>query len=199
MSAHQDHVLVPELLRQRLAEVSGADEHVGVAAGFADLEDRHAAAEESAHVRHRTQPRALGGAERDERPRVAMHDRGHFRAQLVDFAVDEALRILRPVRMGERVALEVEGDDVLRRDHARRQVPRHEIEVRVGRMAHAQMSEGIDDVIVKQNFVAQDEVIEQILRQLGQFGRTRRARRCLGLLHQAILPSGLPLSSKARW
>src|SRR5256885_262556 len=75
------------------AEHRVADQHVGGrSTGIADLEHRHASAEEGTHMVDRLQLDA-GGSERNDRRRVAVHDGLHLRPYLVDLAMNEALEI----------------------------------------------------------------------------------------------------------
>src|SRR6185295_15595292 len=101
MAAHQNDILVAQRVRQRLPERGRPNQHIGHAAGLANFEDWHPTPQETAHVEYRPQPCTLCGPERDQRARVTMHDRHDFRPQLVDFAMDEALAVLRLVGMSE--------------------------------------------------------------------------------------------------
>ena len=174
--------LSPRLVRERPAQLRGPDQHVGVAPGLADFEDRDAAAQEAAHVEHRPQPRALGRAKGNQRVGVAMHHRHHVGAQLVDLAVDEALGILRLVRMGQRREVHVEQHDVLRRHHARRQMACHQVVVRIVRVPHADVPEGVDRLEAEQDLVGEHEVGEQFL------GRGEFLGSFLAAFIKAVLP-----------
>ncbi len=104
----------------------------------------------------------------NERTGVAMHDRHHVGAHLVDLAMDEALAVLRLVGMRERVAVEVEGDDVLRASPCRA-AGGATSDSCCGSLVvpHADVPEGIDDVETEQDLVGEHEVVEQ---GLGGFG-----------------------------
>ena len=115
--------------------------------------------------------RTLGGAEWDERAGVTMHDRDHVRPQLVDLAVDIALAHLRHVDMRERVTVHVEGDDVSRRDHAGRDVARHQVSaLGFALVADADVPERIDDVEAEQDLVGEHEIVELKLGRAGELG-----------------------------
>src|SRR5881394_4586422 len=96
---------------QRLAEGSAADQHIRVLGDVADLEQRAAFAEKSAHVKYRAQ-RLLRHAERNHARRMTVHDRIHVGTRTIDLGVDETLEIYAPAGRVEGGPLQVEGDDV---------------------------------------------------------------------------------------
>ncbi len=89
-----------------------------------------------------------------------MHDRLHVGARAIDFAVDEALQIHASPGRIERHAVEVEGDDVLAADQARRHVARQQ--KMIGRLvvASADMSEAVDDALPVKDTVGENELVD---------------------------------------
>ena len=118
VAAHQHHRgVLAELFGQVLAEVRRQDHQVGaVADAFADLEQRHAEAEEAGIVQQRPQLCPRHG-ERHHGRRMAVHHRVDVGPRLVDFAVDEALAVeqLAVVLGIDGLAVEIEHENIARR------------------------------------------------------------------------------------
>ena len=129
---------------------------------FANLEQRRAEAEEAGIVQERPQ---LGARHRERHHgrRMAVHHRIDVRPRLVDLAVDEALAVeqLAVVLGIDGLAVEIEHEDIGRGHRFRRDRARHQIAMRIARIAHADMTEGIEHVEPRQRAVGGDEVVDQ--------------------------------------
>ena len=94
MTAHQHDVAVSQRFRERDAKCTIADQQVGrIAREFANLETGGAVAQKTAHMRNRPKLGAFDGAERHDRRRMAVNDRGYVGPRTIDLAVNEALQI----------------------------------------------------------------------------------------------------------
>ena len=179
MAAHQhDRGILAELLRQILAEVRREDHQIGaVAGGFANLEQRHAEAEKAGIVQQRPQ---LGARHRERHHgrRMAVHHRIDVRPRLVDLAVDEALAVeqLAVVLGIDGLAVEIEHQNVGGGHQFRRDRARDQIAVRIARIAHADMAEGVEHVKPRQRAVRGDEVVDQRRDRAGCRIERREAR-----------------------
>ena len=91
-----------------------------------------------------------------------MYDRLDVGMGLIDFAVDEALHIERSSPRLDRVAVEIELQDVVGRDQARSHAARQQKAPRVGLVPHADMAEAIDHALVGENAVGGDEIVDEI-------------------------------------
>ena len=92
---------------------------------------------------------------------MAVHHGVDVRSRLVDLAVDVALadQVVRaPI---DRPAVEIELDDVVRRHQLRRQRPRQEVTLGIGRRPHADVPPGIDDAVFGQDAIGDHEVFDQ--------------------------------------
>ena len=133
----------------------------------ADLEQRRRialarAAEKAGHVADRLQPGAAGDGKRQHRRRVVVHHRHHVGPGLVDLAVDVPLQVQMRWVGGHRLAgLDLEVEQVGRRDPPRRQVARQHEAAAIAIMPSADMAEGIEDPLVGQDPVGVDQVLDQ--------------------------------------
>ncbi len=84
------------------------------------------------------------------------------RPRLVDLAVDEALAVkqLAIVPGVDGLAVEIEHENIGRRHRFRRERARDQIAVRVARVAHADMAEGVEHVKLSQRMIRGDEVVD---------------------------------------
>ena len=92
---------------------------------------------------------------------MGVNDGHHIRPRLVDFAVNEAFEKHRPAAGIDRLAVEIEFHDVSGGDQRRRQRPRHQKMIWVGRMARADMAEGVDNAEVGENAAARHDIVDQ--------------------------------------
>ena len=188
VAAHQHHRgVLAELFGEVLAEVRRQDHQVGaVADAFADFEQRHAEPKEAGIVQQRPQFCPRHG-ERHHGRRMAVHHRVDVGPRLVDFAVDEALAVeqLAVVLGIDGLAVEVEDENVGGGHRFRRDRARDQIAVRIARVAHADMAEGIEHVQSRQRAVGGDEIVDEGLVER-PFGC---APRCIRFcLHRSIVP-----------
>ena len=91
---------------------------------------------------------------------MGVNHRHHIRPRLVDFAVDEAFQKQRPAVRIDGVAVEIEFHDVGGGDQRRRQRPRHQKAIWVGRMTRADMAEGVDHAEVGENAAAGHDILD---------------------------------------
>ena len=90
-----------------------------------------------------------------------MHDGVHVRPSAIDFTVNEPLEVYASAVGVEGSAIEVERDDVVAPHQCRRHVARQqEVHGRLV-MAHADVTETIDDTLVVQDAVGDDELVDQ--------------------------------------
>ncbi len=94
---------------------------------------------------------------------MAVHHRIDVRPRLVNLAVDEALAVKQhAVIFGiDRLAVEIEHQDIGRGDRFRRDRTRDHIAVRIARIAHADMAEGVEHVKPRQRAIGGDEIVDQ--------------------------------------
>ncbi len=92
-----------------------------------------------------------------------MHDRVHIRAGFVDLAVDEALIVGASLAHGEGIAVEIIDREILAPHQAGRALGREHVHLRVLVVAHADMPEPVDNILVIEDVVGDDEIIEQRL------------------------------------
>src|SRR5438105_13705586 len=112
-----------------------------------------------------------GHPERDDRRRVAVHDRLDLGMGLVDLAVNKSLKIDGPARRVDCIAVAVEFHDVGGGNQARRHAARQEEMLGVFVVTHADMAETVDDALIIKDAIGGDEVLDQ--RRI----RCRRLRR----------------------
>ena len=89
---------------------------------------------------------------------MAVHDRVDVRPHLVDLAMDEALAIGRAAVGIDRIAVEIEGDDVRHRHVARRHRLHLQIAVGIARVAHADMAEGVEHAVLGEDVVGRHQI-----------------------------------------
>ena len=92
---------------------------------------------------------------------MAVHDRPDPGQGLVDLAVDEALDIESAAPRLQGIAVDIELEDVVRRDQARRHAAREQKARRVRLVPHADMAEAVDHALVGQDPVGGDEIVDQ--------------------------------------
>ena len=85
----------------------------------------------------------------------------HVRPRLVDLAVDEALEEHAAAALVDGIAIEIELHDVGGGDVRRRHRARHQVAVRIGRVADADMAKGVEHALIGQNAVRRDEIVDQ--------------------------------------
>src|SRR5467141_947411 len=130
---------------------------------------------------------------------MVVHYRHHFRAALVDFAVDEALaHRFAPLRV-ERPAVEVVFHQVLELHFLGGERVREVIALRIARRAQAHVPVGVDHAVLRQDAVSRDEVFELVhqsaLIPAALTTRVQRASSCFtrapkrsGVLPAAAIP-----------
>ena len=123
VAAHQHAVALAHGLRQRLAKPGIANQQIGVATAIANFKQCRATAQKTAHVKNWPQPLARD-AKWNHALRMAVHHRHHVWARLVNFAVDEALKVRAFVRRHRQIAVEVIHQDVTGSHQPRRAVAR---------------------------------------------------------------------------
>ena len=89
---------------------------------------------------------------------MAVDYRIHVRPHLVDFAVDEALQEHAAAVLVDGIGIEVELHDVGSRHVRGRHRARDQIAIRIGRMADADMTIGIEHPLVGEDMVRCDEI-----------------------------------------
>ena len=175
MTAHEGDGPRAQRLSERAAERGGAHEHVaGAVRCGLDVEDRHAAAQERAHVVERPQ-RRRADAERDDRRRVVVHDRPDVRPRLVDLAVDEPFEVGGAGARIDRVRVEIVLHDVGHGDELGGERARHEVAARVAIVPRADVPVAVEHVLVRQDAVRGHQVLDE-----SGVGRPDRGRRGLG-------------------
>jgi hypothetical protein len=170
---------VAERLGQRAADLAIGHEHIGRAEFLADVEDRHAARQESRIVEHRPH-RHFGHAERNDRRRMAVHDGHDIGTRAVDFRMDEALEEQCLAGFVDVIAIEIEFDNVGRCRQRRRERARHEEMLGICRMPHGDMAERVDDGLIGTNTACGGEVVQHPridrFRVFGERGQTAAER-----------------------
>ena len=111
VAAHQHDGPVAERFGEGVTELVVGDQHVGHACRIANLKDGRAGAKKCAHVIDRAQDRS-GHAERDDRGRVAMHDRFYIGPRAVDRRVDEPLEVYGTAARVDRLAIPIELENI---------------------------------------------------------------------------------------
>src|SRR5262249_61395221 len=98
---------------QGRAQLAIADQEIAAVTGaFADFEGRRFGADEAAHVEDRLKLVRSHHAEWDDGVRMAVHNRDDVGADAIDFTVDEAFEIDRPAGSSERIAVEIEFQNI---------------------------------------------------------------------------------------
>src|SRR5665213_149421 len=92
-----------------------------------------------------------------------MDDRRHVGTLLVDLAVDVALAVEAVLRRPYGRAVQVEGEQILFGDETRREMSRHHVLLRIAVVTHADVAERVDDSIFEENFVPQQQVLNQLV------------------------------------
>jgi hypothetical protein len=95
----------------------------------------------------------LHHAERDDGVGVAVYDRDHVRAEAIDFAVNEPFEINRSAGCSERVAVEIEFQNVRGCHQRRRHAASEQEAVRPLVVPDADMPERIDHILVVKDMV----------------------------------------------
>ena len=186
MAAHEHAGSIPQHLRQRGAQrVRGDEQVIVLARSIADLEDRRADRQEARHMADRAELRGLDDAEGHHGGRMAMHHRHHIRTRLVDLAMDEAFEIDGAAIGGQRMAVDVEFDDVVRRHQGGRHVAGQQIALGIGVAAHAHMAERVHHALAEQDAVGDRQLLDQ--RSAGARAAARPIRHGMGeTMHVAI-------------
>src|SRR6266480_1241491 len=138
--------------------------------------------------RHADQP------ERDHRGRMAVDDRLNIGPRLVDLAVDESLEETGAAPGIAGIALQIVLDDVSGRHQRRGDRARQQIALGRPRVAHRDVSEGVDDALGDEDAAGRCQVRDQ-------FGRDRAARCGCVAAHAFSVPSfkKSPCSSGPTW
>ena len=103
-----------------------------------------------------------------------MAHRVHVRPRLEDLAVDHALRIGPRHRRHDRIGVEIVFEDVVGLHQRRRARAREKIALRIVRIAHADVAEGIENAFVGDDAVRGREIAAQVFQGVGHFGRSLR-------------------------
>ena len=90
---------------------------------------------------------------------MAVQHRVDVGTRLVDFGMDETLRVDRTVALVDRLAVEIELHDVGLADAARRERGRHQEPVLARGMADADVAEAVDDALAVENAIGSDEIV----------------------------------------
>ena len=93
---------------------------------------------------------------------MAVNDRQHIGANLVDLAVDETLDIRAASAGVDRVIIEIVFHDVLGRYQGRRARARDEIMSWVFRRANADMAKAVEDILICQDVVREHQIGEAL-------------------------------------
>ncbi len=125
------------------------------------LENRHPGAEKPAEMKDRPQCHA-DDTERDHRRRVAVHDRLHLRARLVDLPVDKALQVAGAAARVDGVAVEIEFHDVGGGDQRRRHASRQQKAVRVPVVPGADMAKAVEHPLIGEDAIGGDKIADQL-------------------------------------
>ena len=99
---------------------------------------------------------------------MGVHHRVDVRPRPVDFGMDEAFRIDRPVVLADDLAVHAECHDVGCFHQPRRARPRHQEALGVARIAPADVAVAVDDALVVEDAVADDEIVDHRL-QVGVY------------------------------
>jgi len=145
--AHHHDRMFPERARERGALLRLHHQQVGVAKLVAAIPEWRALPHCGAEVEHRLK-RHAGNRERHDRGRMMMAHGIDVRPRLENLAMDHALRIGTHGRRNDRVGIKIVFEDVLRLHQRGRARAREEIAVRIVRIAHADMAEGIEHALI---------------------------------------------------
>ena len=163
VAAHQAGAALAELLRKIAALVHGADQQVGVAELGVLVPDRHLVADGGAHV-HQRPHLVPGDAVGNDARAVIVDHRHHVGPRLIGAAVDRALGVEVLALGVDRLAFEIELDDVVALDALGRPRARQEKAIRPVGMADADVAERIDDPELRQHVVRGHEVFQQVVK-----------------------------------
>ncbi len=164
--AHQHDPIFAERARERGAFLRLRHDQAGVAEVVARVPERRSRAHAGAEVVDRLELHA-GNAERQDRRRVMVADRVHLRPRLVDLAVDDALAVEPLLDRLDDLRVERELVNVLRLHQLRPARARQQIAARIGRMAHADVAEGVEHAFVGDHAVGARQ-------QFARFGKGHR-------------------------
>ncbi len=101
---------------------------------------------------------------------MTVHHRLHVRSRAIDLGVDEALEVHAPPARVERGALEVERDDVVAPDEARRHVARQQEMARRAIVPRADVPETVDHALPIQDAIGKDDLVDERGRGGGRHG-----------------------------
>lgn len=87
----------------------------------------------------------------------------HFWPRLKDAGVNEPLAVWAASIALQLLAFQVVRLEVVLGNQLRRAGPRHDVAVRMLRMANAHMTEGVEDAMMRQDAVGNDELAQQIV------------------------------------
>src|SRR5208283_2136071 len=164
MAIHQHRRMLPERSRQRMALLLLHDQKVRVAELVMLVPERRLLAHRRAEMKDR-QDRFAGNAERHDRRRVMMADRHDVLARLIDAAVDDALGVEMHLGRLHRARIERVLQNVVWLDQQRRARARQQIASGIGRMAHADVAEGVEHAFVGEDAIGERKLLDDI----GQF------------------------------
>ncbi len=145
------------------------NEEVAVAEFVVLVPERRRFADGGAKMKHR-HDRLAGDAERQHRRGVMMADHHDIAARLIDAAVNDALGIERRLGGLHRLGIERVSQNIVRLDQERRARAREEITARIGRMAHANVTEGVEHAFMGENSIGQRKLGDEV----GRFVRHGR-------------------------
>ena len=124
VALHQHHRIAAKRARERAALLRFDHEKIGVAELVVLIPERNFFSDCRAEMKHRHDPLA-GYAEWHYRRGMMMAYRRHIAARLVNFAVNDALRIKPRIRRFHRLGIKREFENVARLDQQRRPRTRH--------------------------------------------------------------------------
>ena len=199
VAAHHHDRMAAERARERGALLGLHHQQVGVAELVAAVPERRVPTHRGAEMEHRHE-RHAGDRERHDRGRMVVAHGIHVGARLEDLAMDHALGIRTRHRRHDRVGVEVVFQDVVRLDQRGRARARQEIALRVLRMAHADVAEGIQNALVGDDAVGGQRVRGAALREYRARGHSfmwRGQQSPSGVPDQPVLPPAQPVVASA--
>ena len=160
VAAHQHHPMRPQRARQRRAFLRFDHQHVGVAELVPLIPERHVT-HRGREVENRHHLLSRDG-EGQNGVGVMMHDRIDLGAGLVNLAVDHALTIEAEFGRPDRLGIQIEFDDVGHLRQFRRAVARDEKALRIIGVAHADVPERVEHVLVGENARSDDQFVQSL-------------------------------------
>src|SRR5262249_6661428 len=159
VAAHQRRRFAAEELRQIAAHRHVAHQQRRIAELVARIPGRHFVADMRAHMQKRLELFG-GGAERNDARRMIVDDGVHVGPCFIDRAVNEALEVGRRCVLIDGVAVERVFDNVGALDALGCARARQEVMPRIVRVPRADVTERIDDALVRQNAIGRHQFFE---------------------------------------